>query len=97
MHIYDDEDEIKEKTQLEIFSKRLFNIGLIVTLMWSIIFLIWLLYNFKELDKLDLFNYFKCFIHTTIRKTNFMKIGQNDCIYSNTKGLLDVFKDKFIR
>lgn len=86
----------KEKTQFEIFSKRLFNIGLIITLLWTIIFIGWLLYNFDKLDDVKYFNYFKCFIHTTIRKTNFMRINGDDCIFSNSKGLYGILKSKII-
>ena len=84
----------KDKTKYELYSKKLFKVLLIITLFWSIIFFIWLIYNFKDLDSLDIGNYFKCFVHTTIRKINFMKIVDGDCIYSQSNGIINIIRKK---
>lgn len=89
----DDEKEYKYPGYYERYMPRLFKILIYVVLFWNIVFIFWLLKNFNKIDKLQVFSYFKCFVHTTLRKKNFMTILDNDCNYSNNISYKNLVKN----
>jgi len=76
--------------------QRIFHVLVLVTLLWSILFFAWMVYNFTELDNINVTNYLRCFVHTTIRKTNFMKIDIDDCSYAINNSFFKIMKNKII-
>jgi hypothetical protein len=81
-----------QQTYFQRYTKKIFNVLLIVTLLWSILFAVWMIYNFNELDNVVMSGYFRCFVHTTMRKANFMKIAIDDCQYVNNLSLFSIIK-----
>jgi predicted negative regulator of RcsB-dependent stress response len=88
--------ENKQRSYFQRYSKKIFNVLLIVTLLWSLLFAGWIIYNFNELDNVNMTNYFRCFVHTSIRNANVMKIGAEDCNYVNTTSLFKIIKNKIM-
>jgi hypothetical protein len=76
--------------------KRMFHILVVSTLVWSILFFAWMVYNFTELDNINVTSYLRCFVHTTVRKTNFMKINLDDCRYAVNNSFFKILKHKII-
>lgn len=73
---------------IEPLGKKISRIFRIVLLTWSILFLVWMLNNFKALDQLVFFAYIPCFFKTTFRKANFMTMNSNDCKSMNENVVL---------
>lgn len=52
---------------------------------FAVTFLVWLLTNYNELDALVFLGYMPCFYKTFFRRTNFMRIKNNECEYINSE------------
>jgi hypothetical protein len=57
----------------------------VIVLVFAVIFLVWLLTNYKELDALVFLGYVPCFYKTFFRRKNFMRIKDKECEYINSE------------
>ena len=59
--------------------KKILKVLKIILLIWCILLFAWIINNFNTIDSLNFLVYLPCFIKTIMRKTNFMKITEDDC------------------